>query len=307
MALAPTEFAAETRTASGAIVRPKSRSFWARVLRRPLALAGIAIIVLLLLAAIFAPQLAPHDPKEILAGGISKVGEPHPPGNGFLLGADPLGRDVLSRLIWGARVSLRVALYAMVSSVCIGTFIGLLGGYFGGWVDIVLTRMTETVMSLPTVLLAITLFALLPGENPNQRLFKLLVAISLVTWTGIARAVRGQVLSLKEREFVEAARALGCSHARILFTHLLPNVLPTVLVLATLATAHNILLEAGLSYVGQGIEKSDPSWGNLIHDGEPFMLSAPWILLSSGAAVVLAVTGFNLLGRTLEETLETRR
>lgn len=304
MAIAPTEFPAEANTLP---VPGRPRSFSSRLLHHPLAIIGIVIVVLLILSAFLAPTLAPHGPKEIIDGGISKFGEPHPPGDKFLLGADPLGRDVLTRVIWGTRVSLRVAFYAMLTSVTIGTLIGLLGGYFGGWLDVTLTRLTEAVMSMPTVLLAISLFALLPGDTPGQRLFKLLLAISLVTWTGIARAVRGQVLSLKEREFVEAARALGCSNARIIFVHLLPNVLPTVLVLATLATAHNILLEAGLSYVGQGIESSDPSWGNLIHDGEPFMLSAPWILLSAGAAVVLAVTGFNLLGRALEETLEPRR
>jgi ABC-type dipeptide/oligopeptide/nickel transport system permease subunit len=308
MASAPTDHTAET----GACVTTASKthgshSFFARLTRHWLARVGFTIIALLLVAAFCATWLAPHDPRTIIANGINRVGEPHPPGDGFLLGADPLGRDVLSRLVWGARISLRVAFYAMLTSVAIGTMIGLLGGYFGGWVDGLLTRLTETVMSLPTILLAISLFVLLPGDTPKQRLFKLLLAISLVTWTGIARAVRGQVFSLKEREYIEAARALGCSHARILFVHLLPNVLPTVLVLATLATAQNILLEAGLSYLGQGVEPSEPSWGGMIRDGEPFMLAAPWILLSAGFAVVLAVTGFNLLGRALEETLETRR
>jgi peptide/nickel transport system permease protein len=298
---------ATTSTPRAVPTATKTRSLGVRLLRHPLARVGIAIIVLLLLTAVLAPRLAPHDPKEILGNGISKVGEPHPLGTGFVLGADNIGRDVFSRVIWGARISLLVAFSAMISSVCIGTVIGLLGGYFGGWVDVALTCITETVMSLPTVLLAISLFALLPSSTPQERLQKLILAITLVTWTGIARAVRGQVLALKEREFIEAARAFGCSHARILFVHLLPNVLPTVLVLATLATAHNILLEAGLSFVGQGIEPSDPSWGNLLHDGTPFLVAAPWIVTSAGAAVVLAVTGFNLLGRALEETLETRR
>jgi ABC-type dipeptide/oligopeptide/nickel transport system permease subunit len=306
MALAPTEFAAETSNL-GYPTSARSHKFGARFVRHPLAIVGAAIVLLLLITAVLAPFIAPQDPRAVITGGISTLGEPHAPGGKFLLGADPLGRDVFSRVIWGTRVSLRVAFYAMLTSVFFGTIVGLIGGYFGGWVDIVLTRLTETVMSLPTVLLAISLFALLPGTTPEQRLWKLLLAITLVTWTGIARAVRGQVLALKEREFIEAARALGTSNLRIMFVHLLPNVLPTVLVLATLATAHNILLEAGLSYVGQGIEESDPSWGNLIKSGEPFMLAAPWILLSAGAAGVLAVTGFTLLGRALEETLETRR
>lgn len=309
MALAPTEFPNITPAPStpAAASKRSQRSFMQRLVRHRLAQVGIAIIALLLIAAIFAGKIAPFEPKAFPPQGLSKLGEPHAPGDQFLLGADLLGRDVWTRVLYGTRIALIVAVCAMLTSVFIGTLIGLMSGFFGGWVDIAFTRLTETVMSLPTVLLAISLFALLPGENPNQRLFKLLLAITLVTWTGIARAVRGQVLSLKERDFVEAARALGTSNARILWTHLLPNVLPTVLVLATLAVAHNILLEAGLSYLGQGIDPSEPSWGSMIKDGEKYMLSAPWILLSSGFAIVLAVTGFNLLGRALEETLETRR
>src|SRR5690606_34924168 len=156
----------------------------------------------------------------------------------------------------------------------------LLGGYFGGWVDALLTRLTEVVLSLPTILLAIALYVVLPGESYQQRLFKLLLAIALVTWTGIARAVRGQVLSLKEQEYVEAARALRVSHWRILTRHLLPGVLPTVIVLATLATANNILLEAGLSYLGLGVDPSAPSWGGMIAEGQAYILSAPWIILA---------------------------
>jgi ABC-type dipeptide/oligopeptide/nickel transport system permease subunit len=306
MSLAPTEFAAETSNLPPAVSPRATRTFWQRLARHSLAQIGIAIIALLLLGAIGAPLLSPHAPKDILPGGLSAVGVPHAPGGVFPLGADSLGRDVWTRVLYGTRISLRVAFYAMLTSISIGTLIGLLSGFFGGWIDIFLTRVTETVMSLPTVLLAISLFVLLPGDTPDQRLWKLLLAIGLVTWTGIARAVRGQVLALREREFVEAARALGCSNARILFVHLLPNVLPNVLVLATLATAHNILLESGLSYLGQGIEPSEPSLGGIIFEGQPFMLSAPWILLAPSVVAVLAITGFNLLGRALEETLETR-
>lgn len=307
MSLAPSEFAAETSALPIAISPQAQHTFFQRLIRHRLAQVGFAIILLLVLAAVFASKISPHDPKEILQNGVNAVGEPHPPGNGFLLGADSLGRDVWTRVLYGTRISLRVAFYAMLTSISIGTLIGLISGYFGGWVDVLLTRITETVMSLPTVLLAISLFVLLPGDTPQLRLWKLLLAIGLVTWTGIARAVRGQVLALREREFVEAARALGCSNARILFTHLLPNVLPNVLVLATLATAHNILLESGLSYLGQGIEPSEPSLGGIIFEGQPFMLSAPWMLLAPAMVAVLAITGFNLLGRALEETLETKR
>ncbi len=287
--------------------------------RHPLALTGLFIIAALLLLAFAAPVITKGDATAIFDNGVNALGVPHPPGKGFLIGADTLGRDVWTRIAFGARISLSVAFCAMLTSVFIGTFIGLIGGYFGGWTDAILTRITEVVLSLPTVLLALTIAVVLPDHLPHFWLFerlkidpdlkfaRLLLAIGLVTWTGIARAVRGQVLALKEREFIEAARAMGCSNATILRRHLLPNVLPTVIVLATLATAHNILLEAGLSYLGLGLDPSQPSWGAMIAEGQPFLLDAPWIVLAPGAAIVLAVTGFNLIGNALQEVLEPRR
>jgi ABC-type dipeptide/oligopeptide/nickel transport system permease subunit len=312
MAIAPTKFPAEAVPATQSTPRPITT--WQRLLRHRLFQAGS--LILLALFCVYAlcafsvltdkPLLTGIPPQATLSGGLNELGEPHPPGDSFLLGADTLGRDVWTRVLFGAFISLTVAVVAMVTATLIGTTIGLLGGYFGGWTDALLTRFTEIVLSLPTILLAIALYVVLPGESYNQRLFKLLLAISLVTWTGIARAVRGQVLSLKEREYVEAARALGASHWRILTRHLLPNVLPTVIVLATLATAHNILLEAGLSYLGLGVDPSAPSWGGMIAEGQAYILSAPWIILAAGAALVLAVTGFNLLGQALQEVLEPR-
>jgi len=306
MALAPTEFSSEAVPRAAGTSQSRS-SFRSRFLRHRLAQIGLTIIALLIAVFVFADYISPVDPMRPRPLGIDEYGVPHAPGAGFLLGADTQGRDVWTRTLHGTRISLTVGICAMLTATLIGTTIGLLSGYFGGWVDVVLMRVTETVMSLPTILLAIALAEVLPGEGFYPRLFKLLLAIGLVTWTGIARAVRGQVLSLKEREFVEAARAVGCSHARILWTHLLPNVMPTVIVLATLATAHNILLEAGLSYLGVGADPSAPSWGAMIEDGQSHMLSAPWILLAPGTAIVLAVAAFNLLRQGLQETLEPRR
>ena len=291
----------------------------------------MALLLVLLVLAVCASVLSvkPHDPKHAFDGALDALGVPHSPGKDFPLGADSQGRDVWTRLLFGARLSLSIAFCAMLTSTFIGTLIGLLAGYFGGIVDRSLTRLTEIVASLPTILLAITLTMVLPktwqdvapfsGLTPlpnSWRAFqpfivlnldpRLVIAIGLVTWTGISRAVRGQVLSLKEREFVEAARALGQGNARIVFRHILPNVLPTVITLATLATASNILLEAGLSYLGLGaIEK--PSWGSMIAEGQPYFAAAPWITLAPGVAIVLAVTAFNLLGNALTESLETRR
>jgi len=312
MAVAPTEF--PTPTVAPITDFPRRKTLWQKLLRHRLFQIGGAILLVLfciylacaLSFLINKPLLTGVFPQASLPGGLNDLGEPHPPGGGFWLGADTLGRDVWTRVLYGTFISLTVAVVAMITATCIGVTVGLLGGYFGGWVDAVLTQITEIVLSLPTILLAISLYVVLPGETYSGRLFKLLLAIALVTWTGIARAVRGQVLSLKQQEYIEAARALGVSHSRILTRHLLPNVLPTVIVLATLATAGNILLEAGLSYLGLGVDPSAASWGGMIAEGQAYILSAPWIILSAGAALVLAVAGFNLLGQALQEVLEPR-
>jgi len=330
MTIAPTEILKSIRPSADG--HPEfgrtfaQRGFASRLMRHPLARTGIAIIAGLFLVAVFARFLTPHGQTQIFANGIGALGEPHAPGGGFLLGADWIGRDVWTRTLYGTRISLLVGVFAMMTAVTIGTTVGLVSGYCGGWVDAVLMRLTEIVISLPTVLLAIALAAVLPGkaeelprflhilwsgftfflpaELAQVKLFNLLLAIALVTWTGIARAVRGEVLSLKQREFVEAAHAAGCSHAQIIWRHLLPNVLPTIIVLATLATANNILLEAGLSFLGLGVDPSTPSWGGTIAGGQPYMLSSPWIILAPGVAIVLAVTGFNLLGQAMQETIQ---
>ncbi len=292
---------------------PRSQTATARFLRHPLARLGGALLWALCVLAFWGPFYNRTEPVTILPHGLDSLGVPHAPGGAFLLGADTLGRDVWIRLLYGARLSLAIAGCAMLTSVSIGTTVGLLGGYFGGRTDRALTRVTEVVASLPTILLAITLTFVLPESWREVRVFKelnldprLVLAIGLVTWVGIARAVRGQVLSLKEREFVEAARALGQSNTRIVLRHILPNVVPTIITLATLATASNILLEAGLSYLGLGAPEN-PSWGSMISEGQPYFASAPWITLAPGAAIVLAVVAFNLLGQALTESLETRR
>ncbi len=289
-----------------------------RFVKNPLALVGALILLSLFALAYLAPSVGKTtDPNQIYAAGLDKLGVPTAPGAMFRLGADTLGHDVWTRAVFGARVSLGVAFCAMLTSTLLGTTLGLLGGFFGGRTDRAVTRFTEIIAALPTILLAITLSKVLPDRLPDFWLFKhfgispdltlprLLLAIGLVTWTGIARAVRGQTLALKQREFVEAARALGVSNFGILTRHLLPNVMPTVIVLATLATANTILLEAGLSYLGLG-DPARPSWGSQISDGQPYFSSAPWIVLVPGVAIVLAVTAFNLLGNALQDALETR-
>lgn len=309
---------AQSQISTSLATRSAPNAF-SRLLKNPLALVGALLLLGLFALAIGAPSLGKSaDPGQIYASGLDKLGVPTAPNADFRLGADTLGRDVWTRALFGARVSLGVAFCAMLTSTLIGTTIGLLGGFFGGRTDRALTRFTEIIAALPTILLAITLSKVLPERLPDFFIFKalnispdltlprLLLAIGLVTWTGIARAVRGQTLALKQREFIEAARALGVGNARVLTRHLLPNVLPTVIVLATLATANTILLEAGLSYLGLG-DPSRPSWGSQISDGQPYFASAPWIVLVPGLAIVIAVTAFNLIGNALQDALETRR
>lgn len=296
--------------------RVRTDTFWYRLKRQPLFWAGAALFVFLLLVATVGPFLTNGDAGKIYPNGVNSLGVPAPPGPEFRFGADTLGRDVFTRVIFGAKLSLIVAFCAMLTSVSIGTVIGLLGGFFGGWVDALLTRITEIVSALPTILLAITLTVVFPDRLPpipwlnfdgDTTMLRLLLAIALVTWTRIARAVRGEVMALKEREFIEAARSLGLSNVTILWRHLLPNVLPTVIVLATLATASNILLEAGLSYLGIGLRPEEPSWGRLISEGQPYLITAPWITLAPGIAIVLAVCAFNMMGNALGDALETRK
>jgi peptide/nickel transport system permease protein len=294
--------------------RLRTDTLWYRLKRQPLFWIGSVLLLILLVAATFIP-FSKGAPDTIYPNGLNALGVPAAPGAEFRMGTDTLGRDVWTRVMYGARLSLTVAFFAMITSVIIGTFIGLLGGFFGGIVDSALTRFTEIISALPTILLAITLTVVLPQRiNPIEwlnfdgdlTLIRLLLAIGLVTWTRIARAVRGEVLALKEREFIEAARSLGLSNTVILWRHLLPNVLPTVIVLATLATASNILLEAGLSYLGIG-RPDAPSWGSLISEGQPYLITAPWITLAPGVAIVLAVCAFNMIGNALGDALETRK
>lgn len=292
-----------------------------RLLRHHLVLAGLFIVGGLTLLALAAPHLRLRDPNQQLQNGLDATGMPRLPGQaGTLLGTDQVGRDVFSRLVFGARISLLVGIVAMLTAVIIGVTIGLLAGYWGGLVDVLLMRFTDVMMTFPSLLLAIAFAGLMDGRKVHlhpaflhwhrldvrleRGLVSLFFVIGIVSWTGIARVVRAQTLSLKEREFVEAARAIGCSHARIILRHLLPNILPVIIVLATMSTAGTILLDAGLSYLGVGIPPPTPSWGKMIVDGQPYLVTAPLLVMAPGLCVVLAVVGFNLLGQGLQDALD---
>lgn len=280
--------------------------------------SGLILLGLLTAAALLGP-LATHDPFHQFASGLDDNGMPLAPSSRFLFGTDSLERDVFSRVLHGARLSLLVGTLAMLTATLFGVGVGLLSGYCGRWVDTILMRCTDIMMSLPSLLLAMALAGLMDGREVSfvpawspvacsvrlQRgVWTIILVIALVSWTGMARVVRGQVLSLKERPFVEAARALGCSHLRIVLRHILPNVLPAILVLATLSTAGTVGMEAGLSFLGIGMPPAEPSWGGMINEGQPYLLVAPWLVLPPGIAILLAVLGFNLLGQGLQEVLD---
>ena len=272
---------------------------WRRLRRNRAAILGATIVLVLVLAALFAPLLAPHDPNQPFDSGLTLDGTPSPPSGTFLLGADTLGRDLLSRILYGARISLTIGVVANGLAMLIGVTIGLIGGYFAGWAGTIVMRLTDIMMAFPVLLLAIALVAVL-----KPSLWIVIGVIAFVYWTPIARIVHGQVLSIKEREFVEAARAIGAGQWRILFRHVLPHLVPVIIVYTTLGIATNVLFEAALSYLGVGVQPPTPSWGAMISDGQSYYRTAPWLVLYPGLAIMLTVLGFSLLGDGLRDAVD---
>jgi peptide/nickel transport system permease protein len=267
--------------------------------RDPVALISVLAVIVLALVAVFAPLLAPHNPLQAYPNGLSSNGAPVGPGSSFLLGTDPNGRDVLSRLIFGARVSLLVGVVATGLASIIGVLVGGIAGYAGGIVDSVLMRITDVVLSFPILLFCIALIAI---TGPSTRNVMLVIAFGY--WTYLARIVRGLVLSLKEREFVVAARTLGIGHRAILRRHILPHLIPAIIVYSTLGIATSILIEASLSYLGIGVPLPQASWGQMISQGQEYFQTAPWLLVAPGVALVLTVLAFNLAGDWLTDLLD---
>jgi peptide/nickel transport system permease protein len=250
--------------------------------------AGALMITSLALMAAFAPLIAPHDPIRAVA---DTFGDPGAPSPSFPLGTDQLGRDVLSRIIFGARISLTVGVAAMLVTLIIGVTIGLVSGFFGEAIDFALMRFTDMMLTLPALLLAMALVSVL-----RPSLLTILLVIGLVSWTGIARVVRAETLSMAQRDFVLAARALGAPPQRLIVRHLFPNVLPTIVVMAVLGTSGTLLLDAGLSFLGLGVPPPTPSWGRMIEEATIYFRTAPWLAVFPGVAIFYAVLGFNLLG-----------
>ena len=272
---------------------------WDRLKLNKVALAGVGVVVVVALVAILAPWLAPYDPAEQFAEGLSPAGEPFPPAARFWLGTDLLGRDLLSRLIYGARVSLLIGVVANGVALAIGTVLGGLAGYFQGWIGPVFMRCTDMMMAFPALLLAIALSAIL-----RPSLWIVALVIALVNWVWIARVVYAQMLALSARDFVEAARALGVGPGRILRRHLFPHLLPTLLVWGTLGVSTTVLFEAALSFLGVGVRPPTPSWGGIINESQSYFLSAPWLVAFPGAAILLTSLAFNLVGDGMRDALD---
>ena len=276
-----------------------ARGLWRSLVRRPVAVFALAVIVLISLIAAAAPLVAPFDPAQQFFDGLTLEGAPLPPNGEFLLGTDLLGRDLLSRLIYGARTSLVIGIVANGIAVTIGALIGVTAGFFRGWVGSVLMRFTDLMMAFPALLLAIVLAAIF-----RPSLWIVALVIALVNWVQVSRIIYTETRSLSEREFIEAERALGAGRPRILFQHMLPHLLPTILVWATLGISTTVLLEATLSFLGIGVQPPIPSWGNIIFENQTYFSSAPWLVFLPGAAIVLLALAFNLLGDALRELLD---
>lgn len=269
------------------------------ICRQPSALFGLVVIVIVIVGAIAAPLLAPFDPNEQMFDGLTLEGAPIAPSGQFMLGTDTLGRDLLSRLLFGARTSLIIGLVANGIAVAIGLLVGIAAGYMRGWVGNLLMRFTDLMMAFPALLLAIVLAALL-----KPSLWIVAMVIALVNWVQVARIIYTETRGLVERDFVLAERSLGAGHGRILFLHILPHLVPTAIVWGTLGIATTVLLEATLSFLGIGVQPPEPSWGNIIFESQSYFQTAPWLVFVPGAVILLTALAFNLVGDALRDILD---
>lgn len=267
--------------------------------RQPAAVFGLVIVLAVVFAAIAAPWLAPYEPDNQMFDGLTLEGAPMPPGDQFALGTDTLGRDLLSRLLYGARTSLIIGLVANGIAVAIGLFVGVTAGYMRGWVGGLLMRFTDLMMAFPALLLAIVLAAIL-----KPSLWIVAMVIALVNWVQVARIVYTETRGLVERDFIMAERALGAGNARIVLLHVLPHLVPTAIVWGTLGIATTVLLEATLSFLGIGVQPPQPSWGNIIFESQSYFQAAPWLVFFPGAVILLTALAFNLVGDALRDILD---
>lgn len=275
-----------------------SKIFWERFSRNKLAVIGLVIIVTIILLALLAPVIAPYDPaKQNLLHRLK------PPSAIHFLGTDDLGRDIFSRILWGARVSLTVGFVAVLGSITIGTFIGAIAGYYGGKLDSFLMRAVDVIISFPSIFLLITVVSIL-----KPSLMNIILVFIAFGWTGTSRLVRGEFLTLKNREYVLAAQTVGMSDARIIFRHILPNAMASIIVTATLAVGGTILAESTLSFLGLGIQPPTASWGNMLQGAQniTIMLTAWWYPLFPGLMILITVLAINFIGDGLRDALDPR-
>jgi len=272
---------------------------WRRFSQDKAAVFGAAVILAVVTAASLAPWITPFDPYEQYFDGLTLEGAPLPPNAKFWLGTDLLGRDLLTRLVYGARTSLIIGIVANAAAVLIGTLLGTTAGYVGGWVGNAIMRFTDLMMAFPALLLAIALAAIL-----KPSLWIVAMVIALVNWVQTARVIYTQTRSLVERDFIEAARALGAAWPRLLLVHVLPHLIPTILVWSTLGIAVTVLLEATLSFLGIGVQPPMPSWGGIIFESQSYFMTAPWLVFFPGVAILLLALSFNLVGDGLRDALD---
>ncbi|RNB80970.1 ABC transporter permease [Brevibacillus panacihumi] len=276
---------------------------WKRFKKNKLAMVGAVILCLLVLAAVFAPLISPYDPYSSVKNQAGMLNVMAPPSGEHWLGTDSLGRDIVSRLIYGGRISLSVALVAVAISTCIGVLLGLLAGYYGKWVDAIIMRITDIVICFPVLFLVISVSTML-----TPSIYNVMIIIGLVSWTTMTRLVRGEVLRIREMEYVEAVRALGQNNLVIVFKHVLPNIMAPITVQATLQTAEAILTESALSFLGVGVQQPIPSWGNMLQDATSIMVLQfkPWIWAPPGIAILLTILSINLVGDGLRDALDPK-
>jgi peptide/nickel transport system permease protein len=269
---------------------------WRQALRNPLALSGFIIIFGILLLALLAPFIAPYDPNAIDVKAILL-----PPSLQHPMGTDGLGRDVFSRMLFGARISLLVGIVAVGIATSIGIVLGAISGYYRGWVDVVIMRLVDVMLSIPTFFLILAVIAFL-----TPSIWNIMIVIGLTSWMGVTRLVRAEFLSLRGREFVMASETLGARDFRMIFIHMLPNSLTPIMVSFVLGVASAVLVESGLSFLGLGVQAPQASWGNILTDGKEYIQFAWWLSLFPGVAILLTVLGYNLLGEGLRDVLDPR-
>ncbi|TPK35897.1 ABC transporter permease [Mesorhizobium sp. B2-5-4] len=285
-------------TAGRMPAKPRA-GIWRRLVKRRLALLGLVIVAVVVAGAILAPWLTGYDPNEQMFDGLTIEGSPLPPSAKFWLGTDLLGRDLLTRILYGARTSLIIGIVANGVALFIGTLVGVTAGYFRGWMGSALMRFTDLMMAFPALLLAICLAAVF-----QPSLWIVAMVIALVNWVQTARVIYTETSSLAEREFIDAERTIGASAPRILFRHILPHLLPTIIVWGTLGISTTVLLEATLSFLGIGVQPPTASWGNIIFENQTYFQAAPWLVFFPGAAILALALAFNLIGDALRDILD---